>query len=492
MLQDRSTSVQELDAEAVEREMAEIEVNIDAAMHRSLTLLRAYDKSGAWVGRNARSCAHWLSWRLGLRMGAARERVRVAHALEGLPMVDAGLRDGRLSYSKVRALTRVATPENEARLVEMAGDASASELERICRGVRRADPQPEDPPRRYVHSRPTRDGMTRIEIQLYPHEAATVMQAIEAARTALLEQDRPSDASAETPPSEEVRSAEPPSDGDVSSETREPDDDEVDVDSPEAVARREELLRKIELAWNGQASILGGRAAVASSPGAAEGLLHLAESFAGGGSARPVDERQQLVVHLTPSLLDGAVRAELPDGTLLSTETLRKIACDTGLTGVMKDARGNVLDVGRRTRTVRPPLRRALMLRDECRCRFPGCAHTKWLHAHHVESWLEGGETKLENLVLLCPFHHQLLHERAFAIRPAPASGFEFIDREGRVIERAPAPAPLVGDPIAFLMEGNRAAGAAVDPKKALPPWQWTRPNYDACIAAATTGQWLT
>jgi len=149
------------EAERLADEIAEISAHLDAATHRLLTLIRRFDASGAWCDQGALSCAHWLSWRVGLDLVAARERVRVARALADLPLIDDALRQGQVSYSKVRALTRVATAENEASLLAMARSSTASQLERICRGYRRAlrgllGDRPEDEvERRWVRERET-------------------------------------------------------------------------------------------------------------------------------------------------------------------------------------------------------------------------------------------------------------------------------------------------------------------------------------------------
>ncbi len=107
-------------------EIAELAAHLDAATHRLLTLIRRFDEAGGWADQGALSCAHWLSWRIGLELGAAREHVSVARAIADLPLVDDALRQGLVSYSKVRALTRVATPATEASLLEMARSSTAS------------------------------------------------------------------------------------------------------------------------------------------------------------------------------------------------------------------------------------------------------------------------------------------------------------------------------------------------------------------------------
>src|SRR6266511_4298229 len=119
-------------------EIAELSAHLDAASARLLDLIREFDARGGW-GNGFRSCAHWLSWRVGLDLGAAREKVRVARTLGSLPLLAGALSRGELSYAKVRALTRVATPETEARLLNVGRAGTASHVEVVVRGWRRVD-----------------------------------------------------------------------------------------------------------------------------------------------------------------------------------------------------------------------------------------------------------------------------------------------------------------------------------------------------------------
>src|SRR5256886_14818888 len=119
-------------------EIAELSVHLDAAIARLLDLIREFDGRGGW-GNGFRSCAHWLSWRVGLDIGAAREKVRVARALGTLPRLAHALARGELSYAKVRALTRVATPETEERLLKVGNAGTAEHVARIVRARRRLD-----------------------------------------------------------------------------------------------------------------------------------------------------------------------------------------------------------------------------------------------------------------------------------------------------------------------------------------------------------------
>src|SRR6266516_5270172 len=123
-------------------EIAELSAHLDAATARLLELIREFDARGGW-NTGFSSCAAWLSWRVGLDLGAARERVRVARALGTLPLLAQALARGELSYAKVRALTRVATPETEARLLGVGRGGTAAQVERNVRGWRRVDRQAE-------------------------------------------------------------------------------------------------------------------------------------------------------------------------------------------------------------------------------------------------------------------------------------------------------------------------------------------------------------
>ena len=171
--------------DALADDIADTAAHIDAATHRLLVMIREFDQARGWAHQGALTCAHWLSWRIGLGIGPAREKVRVAHKLAELPLLDEAFRRGELSYSKLRAMTRVATAANEAELLDLARCSTAAQLERICRFYCQArrqegqDPRIVEDERRWVVSRPTEDGMVSIQIRLLPDEAARLMRAIE-------------------------------------------------------------------------------------------------------------------------------------------------------------------------------------------------------------------------------------------------------------------------------------------------------------------------
>ena len=179
-----------IELERLGDEIAELAAHLDAATARLLDLIREFDARGGW-GNGFASCAHWLAWRVGLALGAAREHVRVARALGSLPGLREALARGELSYSKVRALTRVATPETEERLLAVGRAGTAEHVEMIVRGWRRMDrkAEAEESTRRHrhraLHVYPDADGMVVIRGRLEPEVGAVVMQALTAAREAL-------------------------------------------------------------------------------------------------------------------------------------------------------------------------------------------------------------------------------------------------------------------------------------------------------------------
>src|ERR1051325_6019601 len=188
--------------------IAEQAAHLDAATHRLLTDLREFDERGGWRTQGATSCAHWLAWRIGWDLVTARDRVRVARKLSSFPSIDDALRRGEVSYSKARAMLRVATPANELLLLDHARLMTASQLENTCRGyalVQRhaQDAHPaSDEQRRYVRRRDTEDGMVKIEAVLHPDEAELVWTMLTRAATALAHTGEPacrSHDSAESP-----------------------------------------------------------------------------------------------------------------------------------------------------------------------------------------------------------------------------------------------------------------------------------------------------
>jgi hypothetical protein len=177
-----------VDVDGLGDQIAELAAHIDAAMHGLLTVIREFDQARGWAKQGALSCAHWLAWRIGWDLTTARERLRVAKKLGELPIVDEELRLGAMSYSKARAISRVATASNEQLWVEYAKRMPASGLDNLCRSfasvVSNVAMQAEHVAAKRAVTRRTRDdGMVKIELILTNDEAAMVWAAINAGTT---------------------------------------------------------------------------------------------------------------------------------------------------------------------------------------------------------------------------------------------------------------------------------------------------------------------
>jgi hypothetical protein len=185
-------------------------------------------------------------------------------------------------------------------------------------------------------------------------------------------------------------------------------------------------------------------------------------------------QHYQVVLHVEPATLsaDGEPgRSELEDGTRVSAETSRRISCDSSLVTVSHSADGAILDVGRKTRTIPPAIRRALEVRDRG-CRFPGCG-LRFTDAHHVRHWADGGATSLENCLLLCRFHHRLVHEGGWWIEWWGAGRPAFFSRRGEMRFDGRWVAPeLPEDPVESLVREHAARGVEPDAWTAGARWK--------------------
>lgn len=192
-----------------------------------------------------------------------------------------------------------------------------------------------------------------------------------------------------------------------------------------------------------------------------EALVDLAEASMVAAN-EPRGERARVVVHVDAAALcvDGRGRSELEDGPLISPETARRLGCDAEVVAqVERD--GLPVSVGRSRRTVPPALRRLLEARDDHTCCFPGCESRRHLQAHHREHWAHGGETSLENLVLLCYQHHRVVHEGGYTVEGDAEGGIRFRNRYGVVWPLAPPRPPPGGAD--DLLADNHAHGLRID-----------------------------
>ncbi len=232
---------------------------------------------------------------------------------------------------------------------------------------------------------------------------------------------------------------------------------------------------------------LGGHGELFRGTSRADALVKLADMVLAAPAndlepRRTGGDRATLFVHVTDNDLAGARTAELDDGTRVPAETFRRIACDVGLVPVLTGDDGQPLDVGRKTRSIPPAIRRALGVRDRT-CRFPGCDHHRWLDAHHIEHWLHGGETKLGNLVLICPTHHRLLHEGGFTVSLGDQGQAMFRNPEGRALTLEPDTPLGQGQAVVHLRAANENAGTQIDSRTCESEWRGERPDYDYIVA---------
>ena len=403
-------------------EIAELSAHLEAATGRLLDLIRASDARGGW-NTGFRSCAAWLAWRVGLELGAARERVRVVRALGALPGLAEALARGELSYAKVRALTRVATPATEARLLAVGRAGTAAHVERIVRGWCRVDRKAEareaarQHAGRALHVYQDEDGMVVLRGRLAPEVGALLLRALDAARETLYQRRRATGAiPATTDP------------------------------AAEAPTRTQQQADALALL-------------------AETALHHELDPGAPG-------DRYQVVVHVDAAVLadpDQPGQSVLEEGPHVSAETSRRLACDTSRVVMRHDEDGHVVEIGARTRTIPPALRRALHHRDRS-CRFPGC-HVRAGQGHHVRHWAQGGPTTLSNLALLCRRHHRAVHEEGYQIARGPEGVLQFRRPDGRPLPEVPPPATVPADPVAALRARHQAEGLRLHARTGLAQW---------------------
>jgi 5-methylcytosine-specific restriction endonuclease McrA len=183
-------------------------------------------------------------------------------------------------------------------------------------------------------------------------------------------------------------------------------------------------------------------------------------------------ERYQVVVHVDATALadpDQPGQSVLEDGPRVSAETSRRLACDASRVVMRHDEDGRTVEVGARTRTIPPALRRALHHRDRG-CRFPGCG-LPFGQGHHVRHWAQGGPTTLSNLALLCRRHHRAVHEEGYQVEREPDGELRFRRPDGRVMPEVPPSAAVPVDPVQALRVRHDAQGLRLHSRTTCPSW---------------------
>lgn len=447
--------------ERLEEEMRGLAGHLAAATCAFLVLVGEYDARGGWQSWEALSCAHWLNWRCGVGMVAAREQVRVARRLRELPVVRAEFAAGRLSYSKVRAITRVAHPAIEEGLVHLAQAATAAQLERACSALRRCQDLSEaeaairqgedrsverrslqwstDPATGELIVRLRIPGGVDVEGFRSTVEGFMVTEAAEGERLADIEcrrldalldavsAGRSTDATLATQPELVVHIQAPAPSSPVT-----PDGHAADPRWPYRTGRGTQLSAAALSALVGDA-----------------------------GSRVVLD-----IPHGEAALEAGA--ASIPD----AWSPLRL------LSGLVEPS--FTLDLGRHRRHPTPALRRAVMRRDGGCCRFPGCTRRHRLHVHHIVFWEHGGRTDMDNLIVLCPAHHGAIHRRGWTLTGSAADP-RFQQPGGTTV---PESAPPIQGSVAELVDRHRRDGLDIAIDGAGSGWMGDHIDWDCFFAA--------
>ncbi|HVM39632.1 MAG TPA: DUF222 domain-containing protein [Acidimicrobiia bacterium] len=373
------TALAEVPLERLEAEITELAAHLAAAECRWLLLIGEFDRREGYSEWGCRSTAHWLSWRCGLSLRAGYERVRVARALDTLPAITEAFATARLSYSKVRALTKIATPETEKDWVDVALHATAAQVERLVSGCEASDRDAA----RIHHERGLRivrhdDGSGTIVVDLPPEKMAVVEAALQAEAESMAIDDFVA---------------------------------EVDECSAEHTSDPSDV-------WTARL---------------ADALVRMAErALDPHAPERSFSERFLVNVHVDAATGEG----EIERGGVLSPDTVGRLLCDAPIVAIA-EIEGTPVHAGTKTQTIPRAMRRALKARDRG-CRFPGCTNTRWVDAHHIVWQSKGGPTELWNLVLLCRFHHTSIHHRGFTIE-ITADGLRFFRPDGTELHPAPS-----------------------------------------------------
>ena len=491
----------------LESEIVTLHAHLCAEEYQFLVKLREFDLRQGWRSYHFNHCAEWLNMKCGISLSTGREKLRVAKALFFLPQISGAYQNGELSYSKVRAMTRVASDTTEQELLGYARKATASQVDQHCAGLRNVQQKFSTPCANRAHDQrkfrvtPTLNGSFLLNGELPEESARLVLKALELCMArALREQD----------PSEE---------------------DLEELENPSAEGAP---------VWDSEDPAAQRAAAVKRDQQNADALVNLSREYLAGGTGRKTStaDHYQVLVHVDEAALRGQPNTDSKSD--LPIETVRRLCCDGSVIAVTEskessaakirvsdeapdeanasrdafevspatstgdapagstvDSQDNTLtdsahnpsrdasalapatsaddapagstvdsqdsslndsvcnpprdafemplesatngaagrarpslNLSRKHRLVQPALRRALEARDRG-CRFPGCSHERWLDAHHVVHWADGGETSLENTLLLCSSHHRLLHEGGFAIRADANGEWQFQNAKG-------------------------------------------------------------
>jgi hypothetical protein len=374
-----------------------------------------------------------------MSMGTARERVRVARALPALPKILAAFRIGKVSYSKVRAMTRVATRRNEDVLLNVAFHGTAAHVEthvHLYRQVKRTEALDQGElqhAKRRLSLYEDDDGTWVMNGRFTAEQGALISRALDAAQEQLFEEQKQE-------PEEVAR--------------------EIDQNLPPD--------QVLPYAFKSRH---------------ADALVRVAEGFlAGTKSESSGGDRYLVNIHTDIETLkeDGnGAESEIEERGHVSAETSRRMACDCSVVHWHDSKEGEPLSVGRKTRSIPPAIRRALKRRDGG-CRFPGCSCSRFVDAHHIRHWADGGETSMENLVLLCRRHHRLVHEEGFGLNRGTDGAINFSLPDGTIIP--PGPDTRFSGNVVALKIRNKEKGLNITANTLIPKWYGEKMDHQLAV----------
>jgi hypothetical protein len=437
--------------------------HLSAAEYQVLVLIREFDRLRGWERSGHRDCAQWLEYHTGMSRITARERVRVAWALEELPETSQAMSRGELNYSKARVLARAATRQTEGDLLSLAMETTAHRFQREVQRLNEEETLGAEERERRRHQRrrltvvPTDGGMYRVNGLVAPEVGALLKRVLEGAGDALFDGDREWS----------------PEAGKWGLQV-----DEIKPEQRWADALHLVLEQAMKQGFD--AGCLESEEAEDASDARASDDAAASTPKQDGCSCLPSNpSADRYLVSLLVDLktlqetkagagIRGAGReATLDAETTISPATARRLTCDSAVVRIVHRARSEILDVGRKTRVVPVAIRRALWARDRG-CRFPGCG-CRFVEPHHIRHWALGGKTSLCNLVLLCLRHHKMVHGAGLSVRMGAGQVPEFFNRKGVRIPDRPPPAPRLSpearrDPGRALPSARELDGPGVDP----------------------------
>ena len=349
-------STESLSVDELDQHIVSLCTRINAATYELLVMIRAFDEQAGWAEWGSLDCAKWLAWRCDLSLTTAREKVRVAHALKCLPVICDSFSTGELSYAKVREMTRVANRDNEKALVEFALRHTAVHVADRCR-----------------------------ELRCGSEASIDTAQRAWANRSLRIRRDRHREMMAITI--------------------------ELPLDTGELVEKALDKAR-----YDDSMSGLPDMEDACWSKRQADAFINLVTGYLSGEPGEPEDkgtgnDNYTVTIHVDQSALAGKAGR-----SALCIESVRRLCCDGHAVVITEDDKGEPLSIGRKSRVIPKAISRAVRARDGHTCTFPGCTNRRFLHCHHVRHWSLGGETGIDNLLLLCTRHHTLVHEGGFAI----------------------------------------------------------------------------